>query len=256
MTNTGKVYLVGAGPGDVELLTLKALRYIQECDWILYDRLVSEEIRELFPADTNCEYVGKQSGRTTNPQQSICDRLISLARQGHSVCRLKGGDPFIFGRGGEEMLALRNARIEVEITPAITAALGCGAAAGIPLTHRHLSQGITLLTGQAADILGHNWRALRQLNHTLVFYMGVEQAGAIQRQLLAAEMSPEMPVALIERGTLDGQRTIVGELQSMTTLISEHDIKTPAIIVVGAVVELAASTTPALRETIFEALVA
>lgn len=233
------VSLVGAGPGDPELLTVKALRCIQQADWIVFDRLVSDEVLALIPSETPRDYVGKTPYGPFTPQSVICDRLIQLARQGYRVCRLKGGDPFIFGRGGEEQIALANAGISVEVIPGISAAFASGAAAGIPLTHRRVSQGVTLLAGNSAEALEHQWGALAQLNHTLVFYMGIKQSFSIQQNLLAGGMPGETPVAVIERATLPAQRAVKSVLSELGALVESHEVATPALIIIGEVVGLA-----------------
>lgn len=172
----GKVELVGAGPGDPMLLTLRAMQSIEQADVIVYDRLVSKEIRACFPATTQTLYVGKAKGEHSVSQEAINELLVELAWQGKTVCRLKGGDAFIFGRGSEEMLVLKAAEVPVEVVPGITAAAGCTSYAGIPLTHRGYSQGCTFVTGHAEQSLDLNWPALAQLEHTLVFYMGVTKS--------------------------------------------------------------------------------
>lgn len=162
------VSLVGAGPGDPDLLTIKALRCIQSADWVVYDRLVSDDVLALIPSNTPRDYVGKTPYGPFTEQSKICDRLVQLAKQGYRVCRLKGGDPFVFGRGGEEQIALTAAGVSVDVVPGISAAFAGGAMTGIPLTHRKLSQGVTLLTGHSADSFEHQWEPLANLDHTLV----------------------------------------------------------------------------------------
>lgn len=233
------VSLVGAGPGDPDLLTVKALRCIQQADWVVYDRLVSEEILSLIPAGTPRDYVGKTPYGPFTPQATICERLIILAQRGYRVCRLKGGDPFVFGRGGEEQIELAQAGVPVEVVPGISAGFASGAAARIPLTHRRISQGVTLLAGNSADALEHQWEALATLNHTLVFYMGVKQSQLIQQNLIAGGMSGTTPVAVIERATLPTQRALKGVLSGLGALVETHKVTTPALIIIGAVVSLA-----------------
>lgn len=236
---SGYVSLVGAGPGDPDLLTVKALRVIQQADVIVYDRLVSKEICQLFPPATPTIYVGKAKNHHSVPQQEINQLLVMKARQGLKICRLKGGDAFVFGRGGEEMLELRQAGIEVDLVPGITAAAGCTSYAGIPLTHRGLSQGCTFVTAHAEKELNICWQSLAQLDHTLVFYMGLTKAGMIAEGLTQAGLSADTPAALIENGCCPQQRVIRGELHQLETLISQQQVKSPALIVVGKVVALA-----------------
>ncbi len=235
----GKVWLVGAGPGDPDLLTVKALRVIQQADLILFDNLVSEEIRALFPAATRAIYVGKIKDDHSIPQQQLNELLVEKARKGLKVCRIKGGDPFVFGRGGEEMLRLKQAGVEVELVPGITAAAGCTSYAGIPLTHRGISQGCTLVTAHGEKSLDVNWQSLAGLQHTLVFYMGLSRAGMISAELIAAGMNNNTPAALIERGCCPQQRVIRGTLQELEMLVAKHDVQSPALIVVGDVTRLA-----------------
>lgn len=238
MTKMGRVSLVGAGPGDPDLLTRKAYQRLQEADWILYDRLVSDEIQSLFPSHSRTESVGKCAGKPSINQVDICKRLIQLASLGHTVCRLKGGDPFVFGRGGEELLALQAEGIEVDVVPGITAALGCAASTQIPLTHRGVSQGFTSITAHGARALDHDWHALVALQHTLVFYMGIESAILVQRELLNAGMDSSMPVAIVERGTQKNQRVISGCLQDLSALIVSNEVESPALLVIGEVTAL------------------
>lgn len=237
---SGKVLLVGAGPGDPELLTLKALRAIQQCDLILYDRLVSAEIRELFPDHTPAQYVGKASGQHSVPQEQLNRLMVEQAKRGLSICRLKGGDPFVFGRGSEEMLALRAAGIEVELVPGITAASGCSSYAGIPLTHRGLSQSCTFVTGHGAQSLDLDWAALASMKQTLVFYMGLTNAQTIASRLMSNGLGADTPVALVERGSTPRQRVVTGSLRELPRLIKWYQVSAPALIVIGEVVSLAA----------------
>ena len=234
----GTVELVGAGPGDPMLLTLKAMKSIEQADVIVYDRLVSKEIRAFFPATTQTLYVGKAKGEHSVSQEAINELLVELAWQGKRVCRLKGGDAFIFGRGSEEMLVLKAAGIPVEVVPGITAAAGCTSYAGIPLTHRGYSQGCTFVTGHAEQSLDLNWQALAQLEHTLVFYMGVTKSALIREKLLAGGAAPTTPVALVEKGCCPEQRTVTGQLQHLPELVKRHQVISPALIVVGEVVAL------------------
>lgn len=240
----GKVLLVGAGPGDAELLTLKALKAIQAADLILFDQLVGEDIRALFPANVPAFYVGKVKGAHSIAQQDLNKLLIKKAKQGKVVCRLKGGDPFVFGRGGEEALALQQAGVAVEVVPGVTSASGCTTYAGIPLTHRGLAQGCTFVTAHGENELHLNWQGLASLNHTLVFYMGVSRASLIEQQLLQAGMNPNTPVAIIENGCRDNQRLVAGPIQDLQQMVLEHGVSSPALIVVGEVVRLAEQLSP------------
>ncbi len=235
----GRVTLVGAGPGDPELLTIKALKIIKNSDFILYDSLVSPEILELFPAKTPVMYVGKQKSHHSIPQEALNDLLVSKALQGLNICRLKGGDSFVFGRGGEEMLKLKSAGIEVELVPGITAASGCTSYAGIPLTHRGISQGCTMVTAHGEKELNLPWENLANLNHTLVFYMGLSKSALISTQLQIHGMPPSTPVALIENGCRPNQRVVRGQLHELPLLAERESIQSPALIIVGDVVNLA-----------------
>ncbi len=244
-TQTGVVHIVGAGPGDPELLTLKAFRLIQRADVILYDRLVGDEILSLARRDADRFYVGKAKSNHAVPQDEIEARMIALAREGKNVVRLKGGDPFVFGRGGEELEALRAAGVPAYVTPGVTAATGCAAAAGMALTHRDYAQAVTFVTGHAKgdadpDI---DWAALAALKNTLVVYMGVGKAGRIASSLLAHGRSGDTPVAVIENGTLTNQIVAKGALQNLEAVIDAHGIKGPALLVIGEVAALADGDT-------------
>lgn len=239
--NAGVVHIVGAGPGDPELLTLRAHRLLQEADVILYDRLVSDEVLSLARRDAARVYVGKAKGDHAVPQEDICARLVDFARQGKNVVRLKGGDPFVFGRGGEELEALRAAGVAAFVTPGVTAAIGCAAAAGLPLTHRDHSQGLTFVTGHArnGEDPGLDWQALARLGHTLVVYMGVGKAAAIAAQLISHGRAASTPVAVIENGTLPNQKILKGALADLGALIERGGVEGPALLVVGEVAALA-----------------
>lgn len=256
-TKVGKVAIVGAGPGDPDLLTLRALRSIQSADVILYDALVSDEIQAFFPEQAACIYVGKRKGRHAISQQGINELLIDQARSGLNVCRLKGGDPFVFGRGGEEALAATQAGIDVEVVPGISSAHGCAASAGIPLTHRGVAQGCTFITAHArsedgAERLSLNWQALATIGTTLVFYMGVSRAQSISQNLQAHGMAESTPVAIIERGCTPEQRVVTTDLGRLARDILEHQIKAPALIVVGEVVNLHAELNQIAASAIAE----
>lgn len=240
-TLMGKIYIVGAGPGDPELLTMKAYTVLQSAHIVFVDRLVSKEIRNLIPSRSTVVEVGKAPGQHSVPQEEISAGLIDAASKGFDVCRLKGGDPFVFGRGGEEQQAAQQAGLEVEVVPGITAAAGCAAAAGIPLTHRGLSQAVTLVTAQAADELNINWRALAAPDQTLVFYMGIRQAGQIQTQLVSRGLAPTTTLAIIENGTRPEQRIFHGQLGQLRAMVEQNQIASPALVVIGEVTRLGAN---------------
>lgn len=235
---TGKVWLVGAGPGDADLLTIKALRAINSADIIFYDQLVSEEICALFPKNTPALYVGKVKNNHSIPQEDLNQLLVDQAQLGFNVCRIKGGDPFVFGRGGEELLELRKAGVETEVVPGVTSASGCSTYADIPLTHRGLSQGCTFVTGHAEKILDVNWNALAQLNHTLVFYMGLTRSGEIAEKLLAGGLAADTPVAIIENGCRKNQRDIISDVANFSEAVVREKVRSPALIIVGQVVKM------------------
>lgn len=235
----GCVSLVGAGPGDPDLLTVKALRVIEQADVIVYDNLVSHQIRALFPITAEKLYAGKKKGQHSLTQTEINQLLKDKVKQGLNICRLKGGDAFVFGRGGEEMLELKAMGVQVEVVPGITAAAGCSSYAGIPLTHRGLAQGCTFVTAHAEKELTIQWQALASLQHTLVFYMGLSKATLIETELLKAGMDSHTPVAFIENGCCPEQRIITGTLDQLAILVSDHQIQSPALILVGKVVALA-----------------
>ncbi|MEW6728953.1 MAG: siroheme synthase CysG [Pseudomonadota bacterium] len=235
----GEVWLIGAGPGDADLLTLKALRLLQQADVIVHDRLVPEAIVNLARREAERIDVGKCMNRHTLPQEAINRLLVDLARQGKRVARLKGGDPFIFGRGGEEMEAVIEAGIPCLAVPGITAAAGCAASAGIPLTHRDCAQSVRFVTGHTKkDDMGLDWRALVAEGQTLVFYMGLANVERICERLMAHGMRPDMPAAIIERGTLPDQRVFEGTLASLPEVARRTEPRSPSLIVVGEVVRL------------------
>lgn len=237
-SRVGKVWLVGAGPGDAELLTVKALRAINTADIIFYDYLVSDDIRALFPKNVPAHYVGKAKNQHSIAQEDLNQLLVKQAQLGLTVCRIKGGDPFVFGRGGEELLELRTAGIEAEVIPGITSASGCSTYADIPLTHRGLSQGCTFVTGHAEKSLDVNWNALAQLNHTLVFYMGLTRADEISAKLLAGGLAADTPVAIIENGCRKDQRDIISTLSEFPAAVIREQVQSPALIIVGEVVRM------------------
>ena len=236
----GRVHIVGAGPGDPDLLTLRAFRLLQQADVIIYDRLIGPEILDYARRDAERIYVGKARGAHTKSQAWINNALAQHAHAGKIVVRLKGGDPFVFGRGGEELAYLRARGIEAEIVPGITAATGCAATAGIPLTERGVTSGVTFVTGHGVDgDADIDWQGLAQSRHTLVIYMGVTTAPHITSQLIRHGMSPTMPVAIIENGTRIDQRVVAGRLSGLAELVTAERITGPAIIVVGEVARAA-----------------
>lgn len=249
----GKVWLVGAGPGDAELLTVKAMRAIQSADIIFFDYLVSDEIRALFPKKIPAYYVGKAKNKHSIAQEDLNQLLVTHAQSGLNVCRIKGGDPFVFGRGGEELLSLRSLGIEAEVVPGITSASGCSTYADIPLTHRGLSQGCTFVTGHAEKSLDLNWQALAQLNHTLVFYMGLTRAEDISQHLLQGGLDAATPVAIIENGCRKNQRTIISSLSEFPVDVVREQVQSPALIIVGEVVRMKEQLQACVQEKITEA---
>jgi uroporphyrinogen III methyltransferase / synthase len=238
---SGRVHLVGAGPGDPGLLSARALELIAAADVILYDRLIPPGALEHARADAELLFVGKQSGGESTPQRRTEELMIAHARAGRTVVRLKGGDPFVFGRGGEEALALRTAGIPYEIVPGVTAGVGAPAYAGIPVTHRGLASAVALITGHedpGKEDAALDWPALAAFPGTLVFYMGVRQLPAIAQSLIAAGRSPTEPAAIIERGTLPGQRTVAATLATLADAARAQDVRPPAVTLVGPVVAL------------------
>ncbi|WP_312952554.1 siroheme synthase CysG [Superficieibacter sp.] len=236
LDHRGEVVLVGAGPGDPGLLTLKGLQQIQQADIVVYDRLVSDEIMNLVRRDADRVFVGKRAGYHCVPQEEINQILLREAQKGKRVVRLKGGDPFIFGRGGEELETLCHAGIPFSVVPGITAASGCSAYAGIPLTHRDYAQSVRLITGHLKTGSELDWKNLAAEQQTLVFYMGLNQAPRIQQELIAHGMSADMPVALVENGTSVKQRVVSGTLAELGELAQQ--VASPALIIVGRVVAL------------------
>ena len=235
----GKVYLIGAGPGDPELMTLKAVKAMQQAEVILIDDLVNREILQHAPQARVIE-VGKRGGCKSTPQHFINRMMAALAEQGHTVARLKGGDPFLFGRGGEEMLEMRAAGIEVEVIPGVTSGIAAPATLGIPVTHRTCTHGVSFVTGHLQDgRSGQNWQALAQSGTTLVIYMGMKHLASITSELLAAGMPPDTPAAAIQNGSLPQQRHVTSTLSLLVTAVQQAGLASPVIIVVGNVVRLA-----------------
>lgn len=238
-TPKGEVYLVGAGPGDPELLTLKALRLMQQADVVIYDRLVSDPILNLCRRDAERIYVGKARSNHAVAQEGINSLLVKYAQQGKRVCRLKGGDPFIFGRGGEEIQELVDADVAFQVVPGITAASGCSAYAGIPLTHRDYAQSVRFLTGHLKEGSPElPWQELVYENQTLVLYMGLVGLEKICSMLIAHGQRQTMPVALISKGTTPEQQVVVGTLADIASKVEEHEIQAPTLTIIGEVVSL------------------
>jgi len=238
-TSCGEVYLIGAGPGDPDLMTFKAVRLLQGADVVLHDRLVSDPIINLARRDAERIYVGKARADHAVPQQEINQLLVDLALQGKRVARLKGGDPFIFGRGGEEIELLAKHNIPFQVVPGITAASGAACYAGIPLTHRDYAQSVRFVTGHLKDgSIDHNWAQFQNTAETLVFYMGLAGLPLICEKLQAHGRSPDTPMALVERGTLIEQRVLVASLGTMVNVVEREKPRAPTLIIVGDVVRL------------------
>ncbi len=232
----GEAWLVGAGPGDPGLLTLRALQLMQRADVVVHDRLVSREVLALVRRDAEMISVGKTPGCKSSSQEEINELLIRLVRDGKRVCRLKGGDPFIFGRGGEEIEALAKAGLRYQVVPGITAAAGCAAYSGIPLTHRDLAQSVVFLTAHGKDSVDRlDWPSLARERQTLAIYMAVHRFPDIRSKLIEYGRSPDTPIAIIENGTSDNQRVIHGSLENLIDLAKQHEIVAPALLVIGEV---------------------
>ncbi len=253
---TGVVHLVGAGPGDPELLTLKALRLLSEADVIVYDRLVGDAIMDLARRDSERFYVGKQRSNHSVPQDQIHALLVEQATLGKRVVRLKGGDPFVFGRGGEEVEALKAAGIEVHVTPGITAALGCAASAGVPLTHRDHAQSVTFITGHAKDgDAEHNdlqldWAALSLAHHTLVIYMGVATAASVCARLMEHGRAGATPALIIETGTRPDEVRTATQLNQLAATLAANPPKGPTLVIIGEVTALSSEHWAITQKTI------
>jgi uroporphyrin-III C-methyltransferase len=236
----GKVYLIGAGPGDPELITVKGLRCLRLADVVLYDRLISQELLQEARSDAALVYVGKGPGCHSMPQEQINASLISYARQGHTVARLKGGDPFVFGRGGEEALALAEAHIPFEIIPGITSAIAVPAYAGIPVTHRDYTTSFTVVTGHEGSSASPtvNWEALASLGGTLIVLMGVKALPKFTQHLIAAGLDPATPAAVIQDGTTTEQRVVKGNVAMIAEQAIQAGLSAPALTIIGAVVNV------------------
>ncbi|WP_299003527.1 uroporphyrinogen-III C-methyltransferase [uncultured Shewanella sp.] len=236
----GKVWLVGAGPGDVELLTLKAYRILQSAEVVLYDALISKEIMSVLPETAEKIPVGKRAGKHSVPQDKINYILVEKGLTGKNVVRLKGGDPFIFGRGGEELQAIVKAGLDFEVIPGITAASGTSAYAGIPLTHRDYAQGVTFMTGHCQlKSQPIDWNSYANPKNTLVIYMGILNADLIKQGLINAGRNPQTPVAIVSKATTSEQRTFIGTLSELDRLATHSELVMPALMIIGEVVQLA-----------------
>lgn len=237
-TARGRVILVGAGPGDPGLLTIRAVEALRQADVVVHDGLIDRRVLDHAPKHAQRISVAKQRARHTLPQDAINALIVAHANAGSVVVRLKGGDPFIFGRGGEEVEAVRAAGLPVEVIPGVSAALGCAAEAMLPLTHRDHSSAVSFVAGQCKGLAEQDWSGLAGQGRTLVIYMGVATAQDIADKLMADGVAPDMPVAVLERGTLDGARAMKTLLADLGPMVAREGVASPAIIVVGEVVEL------------------
>ena len=241
MNTQGFVSLVGAGPGDAELMTVKAVRLLQRADVVVYDRLVATDILDLIPTGVSRISVGKEVGKHCVPQEQINEIIVNLAKAGRKIVRLKGGDPYMFGRGGEEVLALKEHNIDFEIVPGITAASGCSAYSGIPLTHRGMSRRVQFITGHFNDNepLDLNWQSIADPDSTLVIYMGLSNLPLVVHSLIDAGLPATTPAAAIQDGTTDSQQRVLTTLEHLNDAIHQQRMKAPVIIIIGEVVSLA-----------------
>jgi len=241
MNTKGFVSLVGAGPGDAELMTVKAVRLLQQADVVVYDRLVSADILSLIPAGISRISVGKEVGKHCVPQEQINEIIVNLAKSGRKIVRLKGGDPYMFGRGGEEVLALKEHNIAFEVVPGITAASGCSSYSGIPLTHRGMSRRVQFVTGHFNDNkpLDLNWQSIADPDSTLVIYMGLSNLPLAVHSLIDAGLPATTPAAAIQNGTTTSQKRVITTLDQLNDAIQQQQMKAPVMIIIGEVVSLA-----------------
>lgn len=233
----GKVYLIGAGPGDEELITLKATRMLQKCTAVMYDRLAGPGFLKYLNEDCEIYYCGKEPGCHYKTQDEINEMLAKLAKKGHVVGRVKGGDPFIFGRGGEEILRLLEDNIEFEVIPGITSAISVPSYAGIPVTHRAIAQGFHVFTGMTAEKLDIDWKAVANVGGTLIFLMGYRNLDIIRNRLMENGMNENTPCAIIMRGTTSNQKKVVGTLKDISEKAEKQGVTSPCIILIGDVVQ-------------------
>ena len=241
MMNKGFVSLVGAGPGDADLLTIKALKLLRSADVVIYDRLVSADILELIPTGVSRISVAKSPGKHCVPQDQINEIIVNLAKSGRRIVRLKGGDPYMFGRGGEEVLALKQHNIAFEVVPGITAAAGCSAYSGIPLTHRGMSRRVQFITAhfnndEPVDL---NWHSIADPDSTLVIYMGLANLPLVIQSLIEAGLPASTPAAAVQNGTTDAQQRVIATLDQLNDAVHEREMKAPVMIIIGEVVSLA-----------------
>lgn len=253
-TSYGQVYLVGAGPGDPELLTVKAHRLLSSCDALVYDSLVPQALLDLVPEGCECRFVGKRRGHHSVPQPKINAVLLELAERHQRVVRLKGGDPFLFGRGGEEAAHLVSQGVPVEVVPGVTAGIAAPAYAGIPVTHRRAGSSVTFVTGHEEIDKGRpgvDWRGLARSSDGLVIYMGLHNLRRIGEELMAGGLEPSTPAAAIQQGTVQGQRILLASLGELADQVEAAALASPAIIVIGAVVaERVEACAPAPAEVV------